>query len=179
MSIIKNIISVVASLVILLLIIALFITNDFNYNKSIVINAPIDKVWQHVDSLADLDQWSPWNDLDPNMTKTITGEDGKVGAKNSWYSDVKDVGNGSQTITKIEAPTLLETELKFYGDYESEGAGYIKLTEQNGKTLVTWGFTSEIPYPFNLMNLFFDPEYFLGKNFSNGLTKLKVLAEKN
>lgn len=54
------------------LIIALFVPKDFAYEKSIAINAPIDSVWETVNSLTALDKWSPWNDQDPNMKKETT-----------------------------------------------------------------------------------------------------------
>ncbi len=74
------------------LIIALFVSNDMNYEKSINIDAPIEVVWENVNSLSDLDKWSPWNEYDPNMQKKISGTDGTVGAKQEWESDVDKVG---------------------------------------------------------------------------------------
>lgn len=161
----------------ILLIAALFISKEVNYEKSISINAPIEVVWENVNSLADLDQWSPWNDYDPNMKKEMTGIDGTVGASQSWESNVEEVGKGSQTIAKIEEPFLFETTLKFYTPYESEAKAYIKLVEENGRTNVTWGFGSEMPYPFNLMKLFMNTEEMMDKDWNNGLTKLKTLCE--
>lgn len=159
------------------LIAALFISKDVNYEKSISINAPIEVVWENVNSLEDLDKWSPWNDYDPTMKKEMSGVDGEVGASQKWDSDVPEVGKGSQTITKIEAPYLLETDLIFYTPYESEAKGYIKLVEESGATIVTWGFSSEMPYPFNIMKLFMNMEEMMEKDWNNGLMKLKNLCE--
>ncbi|MDY8135509.1 SRPBCC family protein [Aquimarina sp. 2201CG5-10] len=164
-------------LIVIALIAAIFAPKEVIYEKSININAPIEVVWENVNSLSDLDKWSPWNDLDPNIKKDFTGNDGTIGATASWDSEVKDVGKGSQTISKIEAPTFFETDLKFYRPYESEAKGYIKLAKENNSTVVTWGFQSEMPYPFNLMGLFMNMEDNMGETWSNGLSKLKELSE--
>jgi hypothetical protein len=165
------------AIVVIILVTALFVPKDVIYEKSISINAPIDSVWMNVNSLAAVDKWSPWNDYDPNMKKSMTGTDGEVGATASWESEVPEVGKGSQTISKIEPPTLLETDLKFYVPYESEAKGYIQLAAEGEGTKVTWGFKSTMPYPFNVMCLFMDMEEMMGKDWSSGLNKLKALCE--
>lgn len=157
------------------LIVALFVPKDFSYEKTIAINAPIDSVWENVNSLADLDKWSPWNDHDPNMKKEMTGMDGAIGAKQSWESDI--VGSGSQTISKIEKPDLFETDLNFYEPNESHGKAYVKLVSDGMVTNATWGMTGTMPYPFNIMHLFMDMDKAMGKDWDNGLSKLKSLSE--
>ncbi len=161
-----------------LLVVALFVSREFNYEKSITINKPIDQVWEHTNSLSEMDRWSPWNDYDPNMKKELSGVDGTIGAKSSWESDNKNVGKGSQAIAEIEEPTLFVTDLKFYTPFESEAKGFVKLKSQIDKTIVTWGFKSEMPYPFNLMKLIMNMEESMEKDFKSGLTKLKNICEQ-
>ncbi|MET7029923.1 SRPBCC family protein [Sediminicola luteus] len=161
----------------LLLIVALFVSNDFHYEKSITINKPIEEVWENTKSLKAIDTWSPWMEYDPNMKKELSGTDGTIGAKVTWESDHEKVGKGSQTITKIDKPNLFATDLKFYTPYESEAKGFIELKPEGNNTIVTWGFDSEMPYPFNLMQLFMDIEEAIGEDFDLGLTKLKQLSE--
>ncbi|REJ83767.1 MAG: polyketide cyclase [Bacteroidetes bacterium] len=159
------------------LILGLFVSKDFMYEKSISINSPIDSVWTHVSTLAAIDGWSPWNDYDPSMKKEMTGTDGEIGASHSWESPHEKVGKGSQTISKIEKPVLIETDLKFYVPYESEAKGYIKLAPEGEGTKVTWGFSSVMPYPFNVMSLFMDMSEMMDPDFTKGLAKLKDLCE--
>ncbi len=160
------------------MIIALFVPKDVVYEKSITINAPIDVVWDNVNSLGDMDAWSPWNDKDPNMKKTSSGVDGTVGAMQSWESDVDGVGTGSQTISKLDPPLYIETELKFYDPYESEAVGYVKLEEKSeNKIIATWGFKSEMPYPFNIMSLFMNMDDMMGDDWNKGLSRLKYISE--
>lgn len=178
MKILKKIGIVVLIIIAIPLIIALFVSKEANYSKSIAINAPVHVVWENVNSLEDLDKWSPWNDKDPGMKKEWTGTDGTVGASQSWVSDVEGVGTGSQTISNIEAPNLIETDLKFYEPYESEAKAYVKLVAEGSRTVATWGFESEMPYPFNIMGLFMDMGEMLDEDYSKGLGRLKDLCEK-
>ena len=67
----------------------------------------------------------------------MEGTDGQIGAVASWDSEHEYVGKGTQTIRKLEPPTLMETDLKFYKPYESEGVGFIKLEKENNGTKIT------------------------------------------
>ncbi len=169
---------IVLAVILIPLILALFVSKDMNYEKSILIKSPIKTVWENVNSLAAMDQWSPWNDKDPNMEKVRTGTDGTVGAKQAWKSKVKGVGEGSHTLTKIEEPLLVETKLEFLKPFKSLASGYVRLKEQKQETVVTWGFESRMPYPMNLMKIFMNFEKAMDADFGSGLNKLKGICEK-
>lgn len=70
MRIFKRIMLFLIALLIILLVVAAFISGDCKYEKTISINAPVERVWQNTNTLKAMDQWSPWNDLDPDMKKT-------------------------------------------------------------------------------------------------------------
>ena len=176
MKALKNIAIGLGLLVVLLLIVALFVPKNFSYEKSVTINAPVDSVWNNVNSLSALDKWSPWTDHDPQMKKELSGMDGTVGARQSWESNI--VGSGSQTIAAIEKPSLLETQLNFYKPYKSQGKAYVRLMAEGSGTKATWGMTGHMPYPMNLMHVFMNMDKMMGKDWDNGLSKLKKLSEK-
>ena len=173
------VIYIILAIVAVVLITALFVSKDMNYEKSIVINSRIGKVWNNVSSLGAMDKWSPWRDKDPNMKQTLTGTDGTVGATQAWESKVKNVGAGSQTIINLVEPTLLETKLNFLKPFKSTADAYVKLSDQGGNTKATWGFKSKMPYPMNLMKLFMNFEKEMDKEFGTGLGRLKDISEKN
>lgn len=169
---------ILGALIALVLIAALFVSKRMDYEKSVLINASIDKVWQKTNTLAKMDKWSPWDEKDPNIKKETSGVDGTPGAKQSWKSEVKNVGEGSQTIITVKEPNLLETKLEFVKPFKSVADAYVKLTETNGKTTVTWGFKSTMPYPMNLMKLFMNFEKSMDGDFGYGLNTLKAICEK-
>jgi hypothetical protein len=45
-------------------------------------------------------------------------------------------------------------------------------------TEVQWGFSGEMNYPLNIMQLFLDMDAMIGDDFNKGLKKLKVILEK-
>lgn len=100
MKILKWIMLVLAAILILWLVAAALISGDFKYEKSITINAPVEKVWQNTNTLKAMDQWSPWNRLDQGMKKDWTGIMGKPGEKMCWSSKNKKAGEGCQEIKK-------------------------------------------------------------------------------
>ena len=168
---------IILGIIALVLLLGLFISRDMSYEKSIDINASISKVWSLVSSHKGMDQWNPWHDKDPNMEITMTGSDGEVGACQHWKSDVKGVGEGKQTFSKLEEPYLAETKLEFIKPFKSVADGYMKLKEEEGHTVATWGFTSTMPYPMNIMKLFMNFEKNMDKEFGTGLNRLKDLSE--
>lgn len=167
---------IILIIVVVPLIVALFVSKDFNFETSVTINAPIDSVWTHTNSLAGMDRWDPWDEMDSAIKKERGGMDGEVGSWQSWKSESKDVGHGKQTITNLKAPELIETYLEFYEPYESEAQGYVSLKTEGNKTVATWGFKSEMPYPFNLMKLTLNEDD-MKIPFDKGLNKLKALSE--
>jgi hypothetical protein len=168
---------IILGVIALILITGLFVSKDLNYEKSVSIDSSREKVWENVNSLGAMDKWSPWNEKDPNMKRTLTGTDGEVGAKQAWVSDSKDVGEGSQTIVNVNKPSMLETKLEFLKPFKSTADAYVKLDENGQSTTVTWGFKSQMPYPMNLMKLFMNFEKSMDADFGTGLNKLKSLCE--
>lgn len=177
MKILKGIALVMASILVFWLIIAAFISGDCNYEKSISINAPVEKVWQNTNTLRGMDEWSPWNDLDPGMKKDWIGTAGQAGEKVCWES--KTAGNGCQEVIKIDAAKKrIDTEITFLTPYKSEAHAYVSVVPEGNGSKATWGFTSKIPYPFTVMKIFMDMEGVIGKDYEKGLSRLKEISEQ-
>ena len=63
---------IILALIVVVLIAALFVSNNIDYEKSITIDSPVEFVWGKVSSLSAMDKWSPWKDKDPKMKQTIS-----------------------------------------------------------------------------------------------------------
>ena len=113
-------------------------------------------IFPYVSSLQAMDAWSPWSKKDPNMVNTYEGTDGTVGAVNRWKSDVEEVGQGSQTITKIEPNKSIHTHMNFISPRESESDATIRLTENDGITKVQWSIRGEFGAVERLVMMFMD-----------------------
>jgi len=178
----KRVLKIIAAILILaivfLLIAGIFVPKSYHLEQDITINASREKIWSHVNSLQQLEKWSPWAEKDPAMKVTFEGQEGTVGSVYKWEGN-KDVGEGTQTITGVEPARNLKTHLHFIEPFEGEADAFIKLADASNATKVTWGFDTRYSYPMNVMQLFVNMDEMMGKEYRAGLTKLKQICESN
>lgn len=179
MKILKKILLVIGVLLAIWLIAAAFIDGNCQLQKSVSINATPDLVWTETNSLKAIDNWSPWNKLDPNMKKEWTGTTGEIGEKVCWEGN-EDAGKGCQELVKIDSVARkIDTQVKFLTPYESEADFSVSIMPVGNTSRATWSFTSNIPFPFSPMKLFFSLEDSMGKDFEEGLQNLKNRSERH
>lgn len=176
MKTILKILGVIILLIVVYAVIAMLaFSKDYHYEKSIVINAPQEKVWQHVGSTRAFNVWNPFAKADKNIQITYSGTSGEVGDSYHWKGNDQ-VGQGEQTITAIVPNERLTGKLHFIKPYESEATlGFILTPEGNG-TKVTWSMDSELNTMMKLMKPMMDSQ--MGKMFGQGLEDLKKIAEQ-
>lgn len=175
MKALKYILIVLLVLVAIFLILALIAPKDTKVERSVVIKAPKELIMEHVANYKNFALWSPWQDYDPNMKTTFEGEDGTVGSKMMWEGN-DSVGTGMQEITAI-SENRVEQLVTFIKPWESKANAYFDFAPEAEGIKVTWGFTSSTPFPMNIMNLFFDIDEYVGKDYEKGLNKLKEVCE--
>ncbi|MEP6844712.1 MAG: SRPBCC family protein [Panacibacter sp.] len=174
-----KIIGVILLLVIALVLIAgIFLPKNYHMEKDITINAPREKVWVNVSSLQNMQKWNPFIEADPNIQVSYEGQDGTVGCMYKWKGN-KDVGSGTQTITKLEQPGKVETHLHFFEPFEGEADAFINLAEEGSGTKATWGFDTKYAYPMNVMPVLMNMDKMMGNSYNAGLAKLKKLCESD
>src|SRR5690606_5488997 len=124
-------------------VLALATPKHFDISRSIVLDRPLDEVFEDLRYLKRQNQWSPWARRDPQMEERFSGTDGQVGATNYWKGN-KEVGEGEQEITKIIDGKRIESELRFLKPFKSTSTAYL-LTEaiDPGSTRVRWGFSGK------------------------------------
>jgi uncharacterized protein YndB with AHSA1/START domain len=176
MKILKILGLIVGLAVIGFLIAGLFMKKDFHFERSMEIHAPNDVVWNNVLMFQNHEKWSQWKAKDPNMKVEISGTDGTVGAKMSWKSDVKGVGNGSQTITAVEPGRRVDTELDFDG--QGKANAYMLVEGDSTACKATWGMDMHQGYPMNAVVALFMSEKVMNDMFDTGLNMLKASSEK-
>jgi hypothetical protein len=177
MKFIKWILIIIAVVVIIPLLVALFVEKDYALERDIVINRPKQEVFDYIKFLKNQDVYSKWNQMDPYMISTYTGTDGTVGFISAWEGD-KNVGKGEQEIVRIVEGERVDTQLRFIEPFESVSDAYM-ITESLGddQTRVIWGFSGRMSYPMNLFLLIMDMEESIGADYDYGLQKLKDILE--
>lgn len=161
----------------MIVILALIAPKTYNVSRSVEITRKKDEVFEYLKSLKKMDEWSPWAKKDPNMEKRFSGTDGEVGAVSYWKGN-KDVGEGEQEIVRIIDGERIDSELRFLKPWKSTSDCYCQVADNNGKTLVTWGFSGKNKFPMSIMMLFMSMDKMVGKDFEMGLSNLKEILEK-
>jgi len=147
-----------------------FISADYDFERSIEINAPHFVVAKTVSDLHTWPTWAAWWANDTTIVTGYTGEEKGLGAKMNWSGS--EAGIGALEIVSYSLDSM-ETALDF-GDMQSSGIWKFESLE-NGNTKVTWGMTGEMPYFMRFMTMFFDA--MAGPDFEKGLAGLKEVCE--
>lgn len=173
-----TILIVIAAIIALPLVIALFVKKDYALERSITIDKPVAEVFTFVRHLKNEDAYSVWVQADPNMKREYSGVDGTVGFTSAWDSDNKNVGKGSQTIVGITENQRVDKKLHFIKPFEGLADAYM-VTNASGTngTTVIWGMSSSMKYPMNIMLLFMNMDKMLGKDMETGLANMKRALE--
>jgi effector-binding domain-containing protein len=171
----KKILLGLIALIVLLAGIGFLLPRQSHVERSVTIDRPASLVYATVNSFQRFAEWSPWQELDPNMTVTMEGPRSGVGAKYSWSGNDK-VGVGTQTISASVENESVTNDLDF-GDMGLAKA-MIKLAPEGAGTKVRWMLDSDmgsnpIGRYFGLMM-----DSMVGKDYERGLGKLKALVEQ-
>jgi uncharacterized protein YndB with AHSA1/START domain len=167
---------IVAGIVALLLIIALFIKREHYVKREIIINAPLQKVFDYVRLIMNQEKYSKWAAADDDRKKEFKGTDGTVGFVYSWSGNKK-AGEGQKEITNIVEGKRIETEMRFVKPMAAV-AHVVMETEavSDVQTRVSWSNLSALTYPLNVMVPMM--EKMLAKEMDISLSNLKNILEK-
>ena len=172
----KTILIILLALLGLLVILGLMGPKTYRVERSTVVGAPPNVVYDYVSHLASMKEWGPWQAMDKDQVQSIEGTDGTVGAVWKWEGDT--VGTGMQTLKALEPNKSVRAELKFVEPMESVSTATYDLEERGDSTRLTWGMEGENNFMGRIMGVFMDMDKMLGPDFEKGLSNLKVLAEK-
>jgi uncharacterized protein YndB with AHSA1/START domain len=176
MNIVITILCVVASIIALLLIIALFTKKGYNTNSEIIINAPRQRVFDYLKQIKNQDNYNKWVMMDPNMKREFKGTDGTVGFIYAWNGN-KQAGEGEQEIKAITEGKNIDMEIRFVRPIA--GIAHAKMTTESlsdNQTKVTWTTAAPMKYPLNIMLSMIVK--MLEKDMATSLTTLKNILEK-
>jgi hypothetical protein len=178
MKIIKTIGIILVVLAALIVVVGLFMPSKFDAERSLVINAPQEQLFNEVNNLKNWNNWNAWNKIDPNWKVTYSEAEAGVGASYSWISDNSEVGVGKVTINKSEPMGLVEGTMEFDG--MNPAKIYHTFEPVEGGVKVTFGIHSDLGRNI-IRKLFFGVmgNKVIGGNYDQSLANLSQYVKDN
>ena len=149
----------------------------FTIQRSASINAPPERIFALIEDFHSWALWSPYEKLDPAMTKTFSGAAAGIGTIYAWSSAGK-AGAGRMQINEATAPSKVAIKLDFSKPFEAHNTAEFTLARRGAATDVTWAMRGVSPFMFKVMGLFINMDNMIGKDFAAGLAQLKQVAEQ-
>jgi carbon monoxide dehydrogenase subunit G len=155
--------------------------DSFRVERTISIKAVPEKVFPLVNDFHNWTQWSPWENIDPNLKRSYyqsaSGATSGKGSAYAWEGNNK-VGQGRMEITDASAPSKIIIKLDFLKPFEAHNTAEFTLAANGDSTDVTWAMYGPSPYMTKVMGVFFSMDKMVGAQFETGLANLKAIAEK-
>lgn len=173
----KKISLIALGIIVGILIVAAMKPDEFRVERSVVIQAPAEKIFPLINDLRAFSTWSPYEKIDPAMQRSYSGPASGVGAAYAWRGNDQ-VGQGRMEITRSSAPDSVLMRLDFEAPMEAHNTAAFTLTPEGSGTRVNWAMFGPAPFMSKIITVFFSMDSMVGEQFSEGLANLKQLAEK-
>jgi hypothetical protein len=148
----------------------------FEVARSTSIAADPARVHGLIDDFHHWTEWSPWEDVDPTLSRTYTGPTSGIGAHYAWKGNRK-AGEGWMEITD-SSPDRVEIELAFMKPMRNTQQVEFTITPTTAGSDVTWRMSGQ--HEGLMMTLFskvMSMDKLVGRDFEKGLARLKAAAE--
>ncbi len=167
---------IVAGVILGILIFAVIKPDRFRVERATSINGPPEKIFPLIDDFHAWMAWSPWEKLDPNLTRTYSGADRSKGAVYEWMG--KKAGQGRMEITDSTPTSRIDIKLDFLKPFEAHNTVRFTLEPAQAATRVTWSMEGPNGFMTKVMSVFVSMDAMIGKDFEAGLVNLKAVAER-
>jgi hypothetical protein len=151
--------------------------DTFRVQRSIRINATPEKIAPLVHDFHQWEKWSPWEKIDPALTRTYSGAANGQGAVYAWAGN-KDIGQGRMEVLEAASPAKVLIKLDFITPFEAHNLVEFTLVPEGNATMVTQAMYGPSPFISKVMGLVFSMDKMVGGKYEEGLQNLKALAEK-
>lgn len=150
----------------------------FRMERSALLEAAPEQIYPLIADLREWRRWSPWEELDPAMTRTYSGPDRGVGASYAWSGNKK-AGAGRMEITAAEPPRRVTIDLNFTRPMESGNVTEFVLTPREGGTEVGWSMHGPNTFGSKVFQSVVSMDRLVGRDFERGLAKLNEAAKEH
>lgn len=149
--------------------------DTFEVRRSIMVKAPPERIYAYIEDFHLWTQWSPFEDLDPDLKRIYSGQPSGQGAAYAWEG--RKAGAGAMEILSAQAPEEVRIRLAFTKPIQAVNTAEFTLVPKQNQTEVTWVMYGPMTFLTKLMGLFFSMDDMVGGDFEKGLSRLKARAE--
>jgi uncharacterized protein YndB with AHSA1/START domain len=176
MRVLKWIAAIVVALAVVFVGGAYLLPSSIGAERSVVIDAPPEKVYARLIDLKKFNDWSPWAKIDPEAHYSFEGMPEGPGQVMKWSSTHERVGSGSQEIMEATPDESVKVALDL-GEVGMATSWYTLKPEGAG-TRVTWGFATELGNSPVMRWKGLRVGGRIAADFDKGLASLKEVVEK-
>ena len=147
--------------------------NSYDIQRSRVIKAPVELLFNQVNDFRNWESWSPWVEKEPDLQISYPEQTSGVGASYSWIGED---GPGNMKTLAVTPYDYISQEMQF--DNFPPSNVYWKFNKVDEGTEVTWGMKAdEVPF---LLKFFAaisgGMDNMIGPDYERGLEKLDSLT---
>jgi len=149
----------------------------FEVRRSAVIPATPEEVFPLVNDFHQWTAWSPWEQIDPGMSRRYFGSESGAGAGYAWSGNRK-AGSGAMEIEESVPAARIHLRLEFTKPFKALNPTTFTFTPVPGGTEVTWSMTGENKGLGRVFALFMNMDKMVGADFERGLSALASAAAR-
>lgn len=151
--------------------------DTYTVERSATIAAPPSRVYEQIADFHNWTNWSPWEELDPELRRTYSGAAAGTGAVYEWSGNRK-AGEGRMEITRAEDPSGVEIDLDFVKPFKSHNQTAFTIAPAGDGSQVTWRMVGKQTLGLRIFGIFRSMDSLVGKDFEKGLGRLKAHTER-
>lgn len=151
--------------------------NTYEVQRTKVINAPEDVVFNLVNDYKTWPSWSPWLGLDPATKLTYGEKTAGEGASYNWKSENEEVGEGRMETLSVKEDSINQ-KITFIKPWESTSNVYWNFKKVEKGTSVTWGMKGDMGFmEKGYMAFSGGMDQMIGPDYERGLEKLDSVVQ--
>ncbi len=144
-----------------------------NITQEIIINKPIQEVYDAISNFNIWKNWSPWLCMEPSAVTKTENHAGVIGHNQSWDGNL--IGSGRMTLSQLEPHKKIICDLEFFKPWKSQSQSIFTFSVEGAQTRIKWEMIGHLPF----FMIFFKKMMmaYIANDFRRGLSMLKEYLE--
>lgn len=145
--------------------------------RSANIEAPPGSIYEQIVDFHNWRNWSPWEDVDPALRRTYSGEEAGTGAVYAWSGNRK-AGQGAMEITEATEPSWVRIDLVFEKPWKARNDTSFSIAPEGSGSRVVWSMSGRKTFMTRVMGVVKSMDALIGPDFEKGLARLRATTER-